>query len=110
MMDAVDGNAIGGLMHEIFGTEMTTAIGTCAVCGARRPVAETVVYLRAPGTVVRCRTCAAVLMVVVRRAEMNCVDLSGLAALEAGLPSSPDENDRQYQQHRADDDRRRGPG
>ncbi len=84
MMDAVDGNAIGGALQEIFGTEMTTAIGTCAVCGTRGPVAETVVYLRAPGTVVRCRTCGAVLMVVVRRAEMNCVDLFGLAALETG--------------------------
>ena len=81
-MDALDGNAIGGLLHEIFGTEMTTAVGTCATCGATGQVAETVVYLRAPGTVMRCRTCTAVLMVVVRRAEMNCVDLQGLASLE----------------------------
>jgi len=84
-MDALDGNAIGGLLQEIFGTEMTAAVGTCLTCGATRPVAEGVVYLRAPGTVMRCRTCAAVLMVVVRRAEMNCVDLSGLAALEPVL-------------------------
>jgi phage FluMu protein Com len=81
-MDALDGNAIGGLLHEIFGTEMTAATGTCASCGAVAPVAETVVYIQAPGTVMRCRRCNAVLMVVVRRAEMNCVDLFGLAALE----------------------------
>ncbi len=81
-MDALDGNAIGGLLNEIFGTEMTDAIGTCGTCGATGPVAETVVYLRAPGTVVRCRTCTAVLMVFLRRAEVNCVDLLGLAALE----------------------------
>jgi hypothetical protein len=80
-MDALDGNAIGGLLHEVFGIEMTAAIGTCANCGATRPVAETVVYLQAPGTVVRCRTCTAVLMVVTRRGDMNCVDLFGLAAL-----------------------------
>ncbi len=84
-MDTLDGNAIGGLLHEIFGTEMTAAIGTCLACGAARPVAEGIVYLRAPGTIMRCRTCGAVLMVVVRRAEMNCVDLSGLAALEPVL-------------------------
>jgi len=30
----VDGNAIGGLLIEVFGTEMTTAVGTCARCGA----------------------------------------------------------------------------
>jgi hypothetical protein len=81
-MDALDGNAIGGLLHEIFGTEMTDAIGTCGTCGTTGPVAETVVYLRAPGTVVRCRTCTAVLMVILRRAEVNCVDLLGLAALQ----------------------------
>jgi hypothetical protein len=82
-MDALDGNAIGGLLHEIFGIEMTAATGRCANCGAIGPVAETVVYLEAAGTVMRCRTCTTVLMVVVRRGEMNCVDASGLAALDA---------------------------
>ena len=83
-MEALDGNAIGGLMMEVFGSEMTTAIGTCANCGATGPLAECVVYLRAPGTVARCRTCGSVLMVFVHVRAMNCVDLRGLAALEAG--------------------------
>ena len=82
-MDALDGNAIGGLLHEVFGTEMTAAIGTCASCGATGPVAETVVYLRAPGTVARCRICTSVLMVFVKVRGLNCVDLRGLAALAA---------------------------
>jgi hypothetical protein len=82
-MEALDGNAIGGLLHEVFGAEMTAATGRCANCGFIAPVAETAVYLDAPGTVMRCRKCICVLMVVVRRAGMNCVDLSGLAALEA---------------------------
>jgi ribosomal protein L40E len=79
---ALDGNAIGGLLLEVFGTEMTAAVAVCGSCGASGPMAETVVYLRAPGTVVRCRRCGAVLMVVVRRGRQNCVDLLGLAALE----------------------------
>jgi hypothetical protein len=82
--ETLDGNAIGGLLEEIFGTEMTTAVGTCASCGATAQVAETLVYLRAPGTVVRCRSCTAILLVVIRRDEMNCVDLRGLASLETG--------------------------
>jgi len=86
-MDAVDGNAIGGLLFDVFGAEMTAASSTCATCGARRPVAELVVYRRAPGTVVRCRTCGSVLMVLVRRADVTSVDLSGLADL--GQPGSP---------------------
>jgi hypothetical protein len=80
-MDAVDGNAIGGLLIDVFGAEMTAVVGTCATCGASRPVAELVVYQRAPGTVVRCRTCGSVLMVLVRRANMTCVDRSGLSGL-----------------------------
>ncbi|HYS32968.1 MAG TPA: DUF6510 family protein [Streptosporangiaceae bacterium] len=82
-MEPLDGNAIGGLLQEVFGTEMTTAVGTCAACGATAQVAEFVVYLRAPGTVVRCRNCLGLLMVIARIRDMNCVDLRGLAALEA---------------------------
>lgn len=78
----LDGNAIGGMLFEVFGSEMTAAVARCATCGASMQMAETVVYLRAPGTVVRCRSCAAVLMVVVRRHTQNCVDLQGIAALE----------------------------
>jgi hypothetical protein len=81
---ALDGNAIAGLLHEVFGTEMTPAIGTCASCGATGPLAECAVYLRAPGTVVRCRRCAGLLIVIVRVRSMNCVDLRGLAALATG--------------------------
>jgi hypothetical protein len=80
-MEPLDGNAIGGLLLEVFGAEMTAAASTCAACGARRPVAELTVYLRAPGTVVRCRSCQAVLMVFVRVRGVTCVDLAGLAAL-----------------------------
>ena len=80
-MDAVDGNAIGGLLIDVFGTDMTAASSTCATCGARRPVAELVVYRQAPGTVVRCRTCGSVLMVLVRRTHATSVDLSGLTDL-----------------------------
>jgi hypothetical protein len=81
-MEALDGNAIGGLLHEIFGAELTAATSTCASCGARGPLAEVVVYLRAPGTVARCRSCESVLMVLVEVREVWSVDLSGLAALE----------------------------
>lgn len=80
-MTALDGNVIGGLLHEVFGRETTAAIGTCGSCGARRPVAESAVYLQAPGTVVRCRDCAALLMAIVRIRNFNCVDLTGLSDL-----------------------------
>ena len=78
---ALDGNAIGGLLHEVFGAEMTTAVGTCGSCGAVRQVAELAVYLPGLGTVVRCRACDAVLMAFVRLHGVTCVDLQGLATL-----------------------------
>jgi hypothetical protein len=82
-MDALDGNAIGGQLLEVFGVEMTTATGVCDHCGASARIAELVVYLEAPGTVVRCRSCESVVMVVVDVRGTKCVDLRGLAALDA---------------------------
>jgi hypothetical protein len=81
-MDALDGNAIAGLLFDVFGAEMTTVTGVCANCGASGPVAELAVYLRAPGTVVRCRHCDSVLMVLVTVRAITCVDLRGLSQLE----------------------------
>ena len=82
-MQALDGNAIGGLLLEVFGAELTTATGTCGGCGATAQVAELVVYLQAPGTVVRCRSCDNALMVIVDVRGRRCVDLRGLSALES---------------------------
>lgn len=81
-MDALDGNAIAGRLLEVFGMEMTTAVGVCANCGARGPVAEAMVYVEAPGTVARCRSCTAILMVLVEVRRITCVDLRGLEELE----------------------------
>jgi hypothetical protein len=81
-MDALDGNAIGGLLHEVFAREMTEANGVCAHCGSRAMVAECDVYLGGPGAVVRCRTCHGLLMVFVTVRDVVCVDLGGLQTLE----------------------------
>jgi hypothetical protein len=77
----LDGNAIGGLLAEVFGADMTTAVGTCGSCGAVTMVAELPVYLTEIGTVVRCRSCESVLMVFVSVRGITCVDLMGLASL-----------------------------
>jgi hypothetical protein len=82
MMEALDGNAIGGLLIDVFGEEMTSARGQCASCGATGYVAEFEVYVEAPGTVARCRSCKSVLMVFVEVRGITCVDLGGLVELE----------------------------
>ena len=83
-MVALDGNAIAGTLLAVFGTEMTTATGACGHCGTRSLVGEFNVYLRAPGTVVRCRHCGGAVMVLVEVHGVMCVDLRGLEALEQG--------------------------
>jgi ribosomal protein S27E len=85
-MEQLDGNAIAGLLLDVFGTEMTVTMGACGGCGAERRLAEQVVYNRAPGTVVRCRSCTRVLMVLVEVRGIYCVDLGGFSFLEpAGM-------------------------
>lgn len=80
--EGLDGNAIAGLLYEVFGMELTDAHRQCIHCGAQGPLAETEVFLRGPGTVVRCRVCRGLLMVFVRRGETVCVDLRGLSHLQ----------------------------
>ena len=79
--DVLDGNAIGGMLIEVFGADMTTAVGTCGVCGTAGQVAEMAVYQARMGAVVRCRVCDGVLMVFVQARGVYCVDLLGLASL-----------------------------
>ena len=79
----LDGNAIAGLLADVFGREMTTAVGRCASCGRSGEIATFAVFTRGPGTVARCPGCASVLMVLVTIREVTCVDLRGLAALES---------------------------
>lgn len=83
----LDGNAIGGLLREIFTMEMTTAQSTCASCGAVNAVGRVEVYVHAPGTVMRCPDCGAVLMRIVHGKGRYWVDMSGTRALELLEPS-----------------------
>jgi len=81
-MDALtlDGNAVAGLLHEVFGTEMTVATGTCGSCGASGQIGAVHVF-RSAGVVLRCSWCGNVLAKIVRQEMQACVDLSGLSGL-----------------------------
>jgi ribosomal protein S27E len=80
-MDELDGNGAAGLLQEIFGTDMTVTAVRCASCGAVAPIGEAVVYAGGPGTVIRCRSCTSVLVVITQIRGMSCVDMMGIAAL-----------------------------
>ena len=78
----LDGNAIGGVLLELFGAEMTTAIGMCDSCGAREQMARADVYVDAPGIVVRCTHCKAVQLTIVRGPDRTWLNLTGLRSIE----------------------------
>lgn len=61
----VDGNAIAGVLEEVFGVEMTDHRGCCDNCGLVARIGAVLVYRDSPGEVLRCPACGAVLMVLV---------------------------------------------
>lgn len=82
-MGRLDGNAVAGVMVDVFGEEMTNYTGRCANCGRSARLGEAVVFLPAPGIVARCPHCDNTLMVVVHRRDTACVDLMGMTTLES---------------------------
>jgi ribosomal protein S27E len=82
-MSHLDGNAVAGPLSEIFAADITTAIVTCAGCGASGPVATVHVYESA-GTVLRCPDCDSVLVRLVRRESGICVEMSGVSVMRIG--------------------------
>jgi hypothetical protein len=85
MMDELDGNRAAGLLQEVFGWDMTAAAATCASCGAVAPIGASDLYAGGPGTVIRCRSCEGVLVVITQVRGRHCVDLMGVRALDMPL-------------------------
>jgi hypothetical protein len=82
----LDGNAVAGLLREIFAVEMTTALGTCASCGATEPLGAVHVF-RGAGVVLRCPHCAAALATIVESETDTWVAFGGMRALRISAVS-----------------------
>jgi hypothetical protein len=80
----LDGNAVAGLLQEVFAVEMTTAIGTCANCGASEPVGAIHVF-RGAGIVLRCPHCGNALVKLVRDHTRVWISLPGVRTLEVAV-------------------------
>ena len=52
----LDGNAVAGMLGQVFAAEMTTATMTCGNCGMAGPVGAMHVF-RGAGIVMRCPDC-----------------------------------------------------
>ncbi len=77
----LDGNAAAGALRAVFGREMTLAEAVCDACGTPDDIGGLVAYTRAPGIVLRCRSCANVLLHVVHARGRYWIDLRGVRSL-----------------------------
>jgi hypothetical protein len=84
-MIALDGNAVAGLLHDLFGREMTAFSALCAHCGGVSILARVKVF-RSLGIVLLCPICEGRMMVIVERDGVACVDAEGFASLAIPLP------------------------
>lgn len=82
----LDGNAIAGLLGEIFPFEMTMVSTLCASCGGMEAAGAEVVYADAPGMVMRCVHCENVLIRVVHGSGRYWLDMRGVACLQITAP------------------------
>jgi len=78
----LDGNAVAGVLGEVFALEVTAAQATCAGCAAINPIGRVDAYVNAPGAVLRCPSCGQVVMRLVRGPGRYWLDLSGTRCLE----------------------------
>lgn len=79
----LDGNAVAGLLGEVFAAEMTAAVVSCAHCGTTGAVATAQVYAHGPGIVLRCPGCTGVVMRFARVRGRMLADLHGVGMLSA---------------------------
>lgn len=75
----LDGNAVAGMLEQLFGADMTAADSQCASCGRHGEIGTLLAYTYAPGVVLRCPACSAVLLRMVETPHGTLVEAKGLA-------------------------------
>jgi hypothetical protein len=77
----LDGNAAAGILHEIFGLEMTVSPTQCAHCGNVGQVGMLWAFIQAMGTVLRCPACGSVILRIVETPHAIYLDARGATYL-----------------------------
>ena len=80
----LDGNALAGLLQEVFATEMTTAERRCQSCGTRSALGAHRAYVGA-GAVLRCPACGDVGMRIASLPDRHVISLMGELTVEKTL-------------------------
>ena len=77
----LDANAAAGLLHEIFGVEMTASHTECAHCGNEGEMGELLAFTHGPGIILRCAGCEQVVIRIVKTPEAIHLDARGAVYL-----------------------------
>ncbi len=77
----LDGNAVGGLLHDVFAREMTIAPAECATCGTESAMGRLLAFTQAPGVVLRCPGCEGIVLRVVVTSSAIHLDARGAACI-----------------------------
>jgi propanediol dehydratase large subunit len=77
----LDANAVAGDLAELFGFEVTVAVGRCAHCGNVAAVGALLAWTHGPGVTLRCSICREVVIRYVRAGSRTYLDLRGAAYL-----------------------------
>jgi len=83
----LDGNAVAGMLQDVFVMETTTAIMTCASCGAPSPMGETHVF-RGAGFVLRCPQCDDAMVTLVRGDGRLWIGFPGIQTMQVAVAGS----------------------
>ena len=87
----LDGNAIAGDLAMIFGRDMSGDSTECAHCGQTHAVGGLLAFVGGPGIVLRCPSCTAIVLRVVRTPRATYIDARGSAVMQlnhsGGSPS-----------------------
>ena len=77
----LDGNAVAGMLTEVFTVEMTTATMTCGNCGMSGAVGAMHVF-RGAGIVMRCPNCGNAVAKIVENGTRMWMSFPGMQTLE----------------------------
>jgi hypothetical protein len=83
----LDGNAVAGMLREVFAVEATTAMATCGGCGAPTPMGATHVF-RGAGFVLRCPHCDNALVTLVRGDTRMWIGFPGIRTPQIPIDAS----------------------
>ncbi len=77
----LDGNALAGMLQEVFAMEMTASPMQCSHCGYEGQVGSLLAFICSPGLVLRCPGCESVILRIVTTPRAIYLDARGAAYL-----------------------------